>query len=369
MTEASPRLLRLWLPPQFDPLAGTPSADLLRERLQTFEAGHPGLRLEVRVKAEADILRTLSITASAAPEAMPDLIALSYSNMQAVASAGLLHPLEGLTSVLQDPDWYAFARDLGHLKNVEYGIPFACDALTAVYRPSVFEQSPSAWRGLLESGSILVFPASDPRALFPLSLYLSDGGSLVDEQGAPALDAQKLARALSAYREAIETGLIPPQIRDFQTDAESLQFYRQGQADVAVIWASSDLQSRSGAYGPLPGLSDLPYSLGDGWVWALAGSRVESQPLAAELASYLVESEFMSAWTRAAGLLPTRPQALNGWEDGLRSSLTEVIQSTHAVPPQEVLSILGPLLQEALARIFNGEQPDVVARSVVEALR
>src|SRR3990172_9255477 len=37
-----PRILRVWLPPQFDPNAGTASADLLKQRLADFEAQHPG---------------------------------------------------------------------------------------------------------------------------------------------------------------------------------------------------------------------------------------------------------------------------------------------------------------------------------------
>ncbi len=369
-TTNQPRLLRVWLPPRFDPYAETASAALLKQRLQEFEGEYPGFQIEVRIKSETDILDTLSITNKAAPEAMPDLIALSYSDMQAVASAGFLHPLEGLTSVLQDPDWYAFARDLGHLTTTEFGIPFASDVLLSVYRPAVFEELPTTWEAFFESGTYLVFPVSDPDALFSLSLYLSVGGRLADEQGAVILDEQTLIRLLSFYKQAIESETILPVTRDYQTDAQSLQFYRDGKADLAVIWATSDVQTQSGAYSPLLGLDNAHYSLGDGWVWALAGSNVENQPLAVELASYLVESDFMSEWTFASGILPTRPQALNGWEgDELKSSINEVLQSAHPIPPRVVVSVVGPLLQGALIRIFNGEQPEAVARSVVEDLK
>lgn len=370
VTADRPRLLRVWLPPQFNPRAETPAADLLNARLQAFEDDHPGIQLEIRVKTHADILRTLSITNNAAPEAMPDLIAMSHSDMLEAASAGFLHPLAGLTAVLQDPDWYAFARELGHLKNIEYGIPFASDVLVTVYRPAVFEQKPSTWDEVLTSGGLLAFPASDPRALFPLSLYLSEGGNFVDDQGALALDENALVRMLSFYGQAIEAGTIPPLVRDQQTDAQSLQFYRNGLADMAVVWSSSDIQTRSGGYIPLLGLDNVHHSLGDGWVWALAGSRADNQTLAVELASFLVESGFMSEWTRAAGYLPTRPQALNAWDDQeLRASLNEVLQSARPLPPEEIVSAVGPLMLEALVRIFNGDQPEVVARSVIEDLK
>jgi len=368
-TTNQPHILRVWLPVQFDPDAGTPSADLLKQRLLAFEDEYPNVQIEIRIKSNADILNTLSITNSAAPEAMPDLIALSYSDMHATASAGFLHPLEGLTSILQEPDWYAFARELGHFKNTEYGIPFAVDILLMVYRSAVFDQVPATWESLLESGTYFVFPVSDPRASFSLSLYLSVGGQIVDDQSAITLDEESLIRLFSFYKQAIETDTILLSTRDFQTDVQSLQFFRDGRADLAVIWASSDILTQSGDYIPLLGLENTNYSLGDGWVWTLAGSSAEKQPLAAELASYLVESSFMSEWTRVSGFLPTRPKALDGWSnEGMKISLNEALQSAYPIPPDDVMSVLGPLLQGALVRIFNGEQPEVVARSVIENL-
>jgi len=369
VTSNQPRLLRVWLPPRFDPNTGTPSAELLKQRLLDFENEY-GVVIEVRIKSEADILNALSITSKAAPETLPDLIALSYSDMQATASAGFLHPLDGLTTVLQDPDWYTFARELGHLQNTEYGIPFASDVLLAVYRPAVFEAPPSTWAAVYDSGSFMVFPVSDPRGMFPLSLYLSDGGKLTDDQGAIVLDEQALIRLFIFYQQMIETESVSTLIRDYQTDSQSLQYYHDGNADLAVVWASSDIRSPSGGYFPLLGLNDAHYSLGDGWVWALAGSDAENQPLAVELASHLVDSGFLSDWTRASGYLPTRPQALAGWDDEeLKKSINDVLQSAHPIPSKDVASIVGLQLQGALVRIFKGEQPEVVARSVIESLK
>ena len=78
----------------------------------------------------------------------------------------------------------------------------------------------------------------------------------------------------------------------------------------------------------------------------------------------------MSEWTHELGYLPTRPQALDGWEgDELKTSIDEVLQSAHPMPADDVVSIVGPILQGALVRVFNGEQPEVVARSVIEDLK
>ena len=126
VTEA--RVLRIWLPPRFDPNADTESANLLKQRLADFESAHPGVKIEVRIKAEegaTSLLNALSITNSAAPAVLPDLIALSRPDLESAALKGLIHPVDGLSVLLDDPNWYPYARELGHIENIGYGLPFA----------------------------------------------------------------------------------------------------------------------------------------------------------------------------------------------------------------------------------------------------
>lgn len=370
---ARSQILRLWLPPRFDPDADTLSAKLLKQRLIDFEAEHSGLKIEVRIKSEDgnnDLLHSLALTNAAAPSVSPDLVALSYSDMGSAAQTGLIHPIDGMTTLLNDPDWYAFARELAHVQNSEFGLPFAADAMVIVYRPAVFEEPLSSWSSIFASGNQMVFPMSDPKSYFSLSLYLSANNQIADAQGVLTLDEKTLTRVLSIHKEAIDAGVIPPIVKDYQTDQQAMPLFYSGQAGAAVIWISDDLNTRSGKYIPLLGLDDVPYSLADGWVWALASSNIEKQPLALELATYLVDSNYMAEWTTASGYLPTRPQALDAWADeGLKGSINEVLQYAHPVPSDEIVGKMGPLLQQALIRIFNGEQPEVVAGSVIDSLK
>ena len=370
---AGSKILRVWLPPRFDPNAETPSANLLKQRLADFENEHPGVEIEVRIKSEDgnnDLLHSLSLTNAAATSVAPDLIALSYSDMGAAAQMGLIHPIDGLTNLLQDPDWYTFARELAHVQNSEFGLPFAADAQVIVYRPAVFNAPPSSWSSILGSGNQMVFPVSDPMSYFSLSLYLSENNQLVDAQGVLTLDEETLSRVLSFHKQSLEAGILPPLLKDYQTDQQTMPIFYSGEAGVAVVWVSSDLGIESGEYIPVFGLTEAPYSLADGWVWSLAGSDTEKQALAVELAAYLVDSDYMALWTSALGYLPTRPQALDAWEDvDLKESINLVLQSAHPVPSDTVLMEVSPLMQQALIRIFNGEQPEVVARSVIENLK
>src|SRR5574339_59519 len=137
---SEPPLLRVWLPPQFNPAAGNDAATLLGERLAEFEAEHNGLRVEVRIKKddeENDIVKLLEVTNIAAPGALPDLILLSRPDLESAALKGLLHPIDGLSTSLEDPNWYAYAQQLAHIQNTGYGLPFAADALVLVYYPEL----------------------------------------------------------------------------------------------------------------------------------------------------------------------------------------------------------------------------------------
>ena len=60
--ESGPQILRVWLPPQFDPSAETVSAGLLNQRLKDFEAEHPGITIEVRIKT--NVVNFLSTTST-----------------------------------------------------------------------------------------------------------------------------------------------------------------------------------------------------------------------------------------------------------------------------------------------------------------
>jgi len=361
-----PRILRVWLPPQFDPNAGTASADLLKQRLADFEAQHPGLEIEVRVKAEegeANMLNALSVTSMAAPSALPDLVALSRPALEAAALKGLLHPIDGLSTTLQDPNWYGYARQLGQIENIGYGLPFAGNVFALVYRSELAKFT--NWEEILASEALLSFPAGDPQGLVGLALYVSGGGEIVTPQGSPILDQDVLTRVLTLIEDGLGASMLSPSLAIVGTDSQALQLYRDRNANMVITWASNYRPVSDEYIMPLPGLDETPYSFATGWMWSLAGSNAENQALAVELAEYLIADEFIGEWTREAGYLPTRPSSV----DGQDPTIAALVESAKPIPSNDVLSVLGQLMQDALIRVLNGERPAVVAGSVVEALK
>ena len=359
------RILRVWLPPQFDPNADTASAALLKQRLLDFETGHPGLEIDLRIKAEegeGNLLESLALTSAAAPSALPDLVALPRPGLEFAALNGLLHPIDGLSSAMHDPNWYGYARQLGHVQNIAYGLPFAGNALALVHRPGIEEVN--NWEEILASQRVLAFPAGDPQGVVGLSLYASAGGEIVDSTGLPTLDQEALTRVLAFVEDGAAAGVVSPSLANVSSDAQAYQAYRTGNADLSITWTFNN--PLDGSFVPLPGLGEeAGHSFATGWVWALAGAEAENQQLAVELGEYLVVDDFLGDWTRAAGYLPTRPS--NAVEEG--STVNAIVESAQAIPSNEALSVLGPLMQEALTRVLNGEQHEVVARSVIEKLK
>jgi ABC-type glycerol-3-phosphate transport system substrate-binding protein len=357
--------LRIWLPAQFNPSAENPPAEMLARRLAQFEAQYPDLKIEVRLKkadAEGEILNALALTSAAAPRALPDLILLSGEDMEAAALQGLLHPIDGLSTLLEDPNWYSYAQQLGHIQNTGYGLPFLGDALVFVYYPELGQIV--TWEDVLASKGNLVFPAGNPQALVGLSLYASAGGEILDAQGLPMLESEALTRVLRLVEEGVTKEVFPPSLANVMNETQALQIYRTGNANKGIFWFTS-YQREDGALAPLPSLGELPYSYATGWVWALAGVKPENQQIAVKLAEFLVADDFLGELTRETGYLPTRPSIVEE-ED---RTLTATLESAHPIPSSDVLAILGPLMQEALTRVLNGEPAEDVAGSVIERLR
>lgn len=358
--------LRVWLPPQFNPASGSEAANLLGKRLADFETQNPGVKIEVRIKKsdeENDIVNTLSVTSVAAPDALPDLVLLSQPDLETAALKGLLHPIDGLSTSLEDPNWYSYAQQLVHIQNTGYGLPFAGDVMVLVYYPEL--GTLLTWDDVMKSEGQFVFPAGSPQGLAGLSLYGSAGGEVTDPQGRPTLEAGPLVRVLTLVQQGVSKDVFPSSLANVSTEAQTLQIYRTGRANKGIIWILNFHPPSDGTITPLPGLDQSPFAYATGWVWALAGSNPENQQLAAKLAEFLVDDKFLSDWTRVTNYLPTRPSDV----DKNNRTMAAILESAHPLPSNEILAVLGPLMQEALTRVLNGEQPGEVAGSVIQKLK
>lgn len=96
--------------------------------------------------------------------------------------------MDGMTEIPDDTDWYGFTRDMALIQGSTFGLPFAADAMTLVYRPETITEFPQTWSALFEEDLVLAFPAEHDQALFPMTMYLAEGGALQDSQRRPQLE-------------------------------------------------------------------------------------------------------------------------------------------------------------------------------------
>jgi ABC-type glycerol-3-phosphate transport system substrate-binding protein len=340
---------------------------LLQTRLDQYSDQRPDVRIETRVKAASGsggLLDSLSTANTAAPLVVPDLILLPRASVEIAALKGLLFPFDDLSNTLNDDDWYPFAQDLARLQTSIFGLPFAGNALISLYRPSEIENPPTDWTSALELGQPLAFPAADEQALFTLAQYLAADGLIQDPDGRPMLETRALMEVLSFYQEAEVGGVMPFWLTQFTTDEQSWEAYNENQVNMVASWTNRYLTTLSGDTVAAPVLTEdgTPLTLASGWVWALANPQIERQALSVDLAEFLTQGEFLSAWTEAAGYLPPRASALEGWSNAaLRTLMEQIIQSARIIPPNDVMAVLGPALQNATIKVLKQQSNPVAA--------
>ena len=370
-----PQVLQIWLPPEFDPGSGSPAGDALQAHLDEFVRRRAGVRIEVRVKAvdgPGGLLDALTSASAAAPLILPDLIALSRPMLETAALKGLLHPYEGLSTAFDQPDWYEYARQLGRIQASTYGLPFAGDARVLVYRPEAIPELPEDWQAMLDLTGPLIFPAASSRALFTLGQYQAAGGAVQDEQGRPRLDRETLEEVLGFYRTGQERGSLPFWLAQFETDEQAWESYQSNQSNLVETSLRYFLQAEDPAsqVGVLFSRDGEPLSLATGWVWALASARSDHLDEGAALAEYLVDPVFLARWSEAGGFLPTRRNALAGWEvKKLAPILEQIALSGSLEPGMDVMLEIGPALQAATLQILKDQvDPRAAAQAAVDSL-
>ena len=274
--------------------------------------------------------------------------------------------------MLDDPDWYDFARQLSFLQNATFGIPFAGDALVMAYRPEIAPEPPVDWAASLTLTTTLTFPAADPAAIYTLVQYQALGAPLVDEDEQPMLDVIQLTQVLSYYQQASASELMPFWLTQYETDAQSWEAYEDFQADMAITWASRLLQTplADTSAAPIPTHDGVPFTLADGWAWALTAHDPDRQLLAAQLAEFLTTSDYLAAWTAEAGLIPSRPSATAAWTDQPSQTLvSQVAPSAQLIPSLDIVTAVGPVLQQAVVSVLKAEaDPASAAETAVEKM-
>ena len=318
-TTASNVQLTIWVPPQFSPYDETEAAKLLSDQFKSFMVENPRVNLDIRVKATSGVsnmLDTLTYANQVAPEALPSLVLLPRSSLETAAEKGLVLPIEGVSTTIDEDDWYEFAQEMGIVGGTAYGLPFAADALALVYRDASLTSSQPDWNDLIVQFDSLVFPANDATILSTLALYLSAGGSVRDPQGQAFIDVDALTLTLDAYTRGLDTGLLTDSLLELVSDEQAWESFQTVESGGMITWASRQLQhSEELKLALLPTLGESSSTLARGWVWCLLEQEGDKAQIASQLVEHMVDPQFLASWTSLSGYLPVRPSSTLTWEN------------------------------------------------------
>lgn len=355
-----PYRITLWLPPDFDPENGSAAGSLLKQQLDQFAIDHPGYTVIVRIKApeaEGGMLDSLATASVAAPAVVPGILILPRSEFEKGARAGLLMSIDLSEFEGDQAAYFPYANAMTLVRGTRYGVPFASDALCLAYKPNEVAYPHTKWRELVQVNvKVTAFPASDPQGLMETLLYMSLGGDFGGDETRVNLDEPALQQSLLLLSEGATANAFPTWLSDYSTFEQSWQALLNSNATYAVIWASRYLadQPEKITLANLPKWDELGFTLADGWVLAFPQTSAEQLAEYQQLAEYLLETEFLGAWTEAIGLMPVTESALNQWDNAaIASVLQQVSLSAQPLPGNFVMGEIGSLFSQATVEMIR----------------
>jgi ABC-type glycerol-3-phosphate transport system substrate-binding protein len=355
--------LTLWLPAAFRPDSNSSGGKILQDRIAAFEAMHPGVRITVRIRDSAGsggMIDSLAAAAAAAPDALPDLIALDQSNLRSAAIKGLIYPLENLLPVNAWDDGYPYALSIIEIGTLRYGLPFAGDAMVlADTLPS--GAVPETWEQTAARNNPFFLPLGDSRSLFLFFGYYAAGGIPFHSLAGAGILADPLEKELTWLAALQKNGVLSQrslQIDSFDNAFLALQNYGEASATLYSLASSS----KGFSIGYLPTPEGMQFSLATGWSWAIAATDPIRRAKAAGLMLWLSDPEFLAQWSQAQAVLPASQAALALWPASARRDFVAGIsEQALAFPEDEISNSFGPVFSKAAREVLSNDTPPSMA--------
>jgi hypothetical protein len=350
-------VISVWVEPQFEPNADDPASQLLKSHLQDFLDDNPGAKIDFRLKASEGanaILNALSVTAAAAPDALPTLVLLSRDNMEAAAALGLIRPIDFYVPAMENNDWYPFANKMGIYHNEVFGLPFAADVMVLAVQDANLQQNYISFTELPRLFGLIAFAAGENQPLVPYLWYQSAGGEVFDDQDQPTLEEEAISALFSAVASNRQAGILSSSLSQYESDTELWNAFVDGDLNSLITWSSHVRAAPTGyPFTFVPALGSAPYTYADGWVWCLVQKATTDIELNLAFMQHLVSADFLINWTEKSDLLPVRPSSTSSFGDQ-QSFIHQLLLSADLLPPVEVRRSNGAFLSEEINALLLG---------------
>ena len=365
---APSQTLRLWLPPQFAPSTETAHGKILSAQIAEFESLEKW-KVEARIKkanGQGGLIHALQASLAAAPGIAPDVIVLDSQMLITVMPS--LQPI----SLNDASDFYPFALQAVRVKDQFVALPFAADTIGFVYNTNINTKPPATWNDFKRENGPLWLPLGDPAATITLQQYAALGGTMIDANGKPFLDAAVLADVLSNYQTMQSNGVLATGSIKALDASETWTAYREGRARLAAVALSNYLTERARvaatAFTVLPTRTGNRLAFATQWSYAIITTDPARRAAASELIHFLTTPERLGAWTYAANVLPTRKAVFNIWQEGAIKNIASDSLAI-VVPTPVTMSALSQPVANAVQAVLSGQtSPEAAAASAAEVV-
>jgi multiple sugar transport system substrate-binding protein len=259
--------------------------------------------------------------------------------------------------------------------------------------PRTWEAMLSVGRDITENEDLEAFMFKTG-AFENLPYFWGQGGTLVDDEGAPVLgestNRQAMVRTLGFIRDLVETGVTPQRIASIE-EVETLP--REGRAGNLAMFLGNNDQIERNLKNPIEQNDDVPDDRWQRWQvaqipmrradqfatgvggWAEGTFAQGTDGGAAAMKEFIakfVEPESMGRYCEAASLLPTRESVFNDedrydpdtpYQDKFREFLKDGV----ARPAVPIYSTIATEYETAIENVITGQAaPDAAVDTMVE---
>jgi len=364
------------------------------DAIAAFEAQNPDIDVVMEIVPWSEQQQRL--VSALASGGLPDVSFLGNNVVAQFQAIGALAPLDAYFEAYSEAEGYSVADDIWpgdrgyyNLDGQWWASPLAVETRALYYRRDLFEQAgldpdapPQTWAEMLDAAEAIteatdgeVYGWAAPMSIDYLTLhnfmsvYLSHGARLLNDEGQCGLDSDEFRQALAAYIGAFEAGVTHPDAATMPGN-EMRRGFLDGRYAMIVdhpgIWA--DLQNEGAAFANEVGVAMVPegpegrFAFLGGWplvLWA----ESDVKDAAAEWILYATRPEgALRDLSVSSGMIPgsARLAQQDPWDEYPFTVFVEQLQQAYPYQhPDQAIAEMGQLevdtIQTAIQTVALGQ--------------
>ncbi|HET9382769.1 MAG TPA: extracellular solute-binding protein [Streptomyces sp.] len=317
------------------------------ELVGAYEAGHPGVRVDVSVYSWSDVDRKVRELVDAGRA--PDIAQIgAYADY---AANDLLYRADDVLSIPVQANFVLQSASAGQVEAVQYGMPFASSTRVLFYNKTLLSDAgltpPTTWEELADAAAALkargvpypyALPLGPEEAQAETTQWmLSGGGGLTDTVGTYSLDSPQNVDTVTWLKdELVGKGLTGPVAPGELNRADAYAAFAEG--EVGMINGHPSLMEAAARKGVKFGMVPTPGADGESRAtlgvadWMTAFNQHGHRDEIGDFLDFVYEDEHVLDFARRYDLLPVTTSAFETMsrserDADLRPFLTELQRS------------------------------------------